>query len=409
MDRNKKTLLDKVKGVLSDSVWTIAALVMLNVVSQFLIYPVWAKVFDAEIYGDIIFVMSLVNTFAIATGVAVNYARMRASAKGQTANGDYNTLLLGLSVLVAVACFCGISISDVQMPFLERVLAAVLAMATMWRYYSDVEYRLSLNYKGYFVYYLVISIGYLIGLGLFLLTKIWVLALLPGELLGLFWVYRKGTLYRKKPLERSADFSDVWKVVALLVGNEIMSNAIFNGDRILLQFVMGGTAVTVYYLASLLGKTLSLITTPLNSVIIGYLARYKGEVTKKMLHIFVLITLAAIVLATGATVLGSHILIRILYPDNYHQVREYFLLANLAQIVYFVTNVVTTVLLRFAKANRQLIINGSYAAAFLAFCIPGTIFFGVPGFCVALLCASLVRYSVAVVCCYRTVGKGQLI
>ena len=173
MDRNKKTLLDKVKGVLSDSVWTIAALVMLNVVSQFLIYPVWAKVFDAEIYGDIIFVMSLVNTFAIATGVAVNYARMRASAKGQTANGDYNTLLLGLSVLVAVACFCGISISNVRLMYgnVDRVLhlpspclASKLGTRAVYGFASNALYVCPFEETTFSAYALPINITAVLGM-----------------------------------------------------------------------------------------------------------------------------------------------------------------------------------------------------------------------------------------------------
>ena len=56
-----------------------------------------------------------------------------------------------------------------------------LFMFTVFRYYGDVEYRLNLNYQRYFIYYLLIGLGYLAGFGVYYVTGQWVWIYLIGE------------------------------------------------------------------------------------------------------------------------------------------------------------------------------------------------------------------------------------
>ena len=405
MSLKNNSILQKLKTLASDSILTISALVIMNCVAQFVIYPLWARVFGDEHYGNIIYVMSLVNTFAVSMGVSANYARMVESAKRTTCNGDYNCILSACSVISGTLCFGIILFSDLNMSTAEVVLAAILAVLTMWRFYADVEYRLSLNFKGYFLYYMVISIGYGFGAFLFLQTKLWPLALIPGEVLGLLLVYLKGGLFRSKPFARSKEFLANVKYTGVLTTSNIIDNLIFNGDRLLLQIALNGTSVTLYYLASLLGKTMSLISTPLNSVIMGYLARYKGEFNRKTFFLILGGTVLAVLFATAATVLGSHILISVLYADSYAGVKDYFIIANLTQVIYFTTNVVTTILLRFAKVNFTLVVNSLYGVAFVLLCVPAAFLLGVDGFCFALLLVNIIRYMVAMVYCWIYFGR----
>lgn len=61
-------------------------------------------------------------------------------------------------------------------------------------------------------------------------------------------------------------------------------------------------------------------------------------------------------------------------------VKPYFLIANMSQIMYFATNMVTVVLLRFTITRYQMSINVVYAAAFVVLCIPAFIVLGLLGF-----------------------------
>ena len=402
MKETKKGQL--VRRLVSDSAWSIAGLVLMNMTAQFAVYPVWNKVLDNERYGRILYLIAGMNILAISMGVACNYARMKASAAGKTENRPYSRMLLIATCAmipwcVLVSLFAGAE--GLHPP--ETGLLILLGAATMWRYYADVEYRLKLNYKGFFVYYLVVSIGYGIGIGLFLWLKLWPLALLPGELAGIFLVYRRGAVLRKIETENAGQDKAVTGMVTTLFATEVISNLIVNGDRVLLNLLVNATAVTVYYQASLMGKTMTLVTTPLNSVLIGYLSRVKGGLTKKIMNLVTLACLAAVPAATLVATIGSHILIRILYPQNYELVSSYFIMANIAQVAFFVSGVAATVLLRFCKTGYQLYINLVYAGLFIVLCVPGVLLWQVEGLCIGMMAAGLLKLCYVLYLGYKSI------
>lgn len=393
---------EKIKALLTDSMWSIAGLMLMNVVMQFIVYPVWNSRLGSEEYGNILYLISIMNIIAISVGSACNYARMTESATKNTYNINYNIILFISSIVVIPVIIIVSKFAGVSMSTSDTIAFLILTILTMWRYYADVEYRLNVNYKGYFVYYLMISIGYLIGIGAFYVTGMWAMALIPGEIAGLITVFIKGTVFKKDISFSAEAFKEVFKVVIVLIITDIISNIVFNGDRLVLKIFIDGTAVTAYYLASLLGKTISLISTPLNSVIIGYLAKYKGKLNLKIMNIVTAVSLAAVLVGTFLCTVASHILIAILYPQNYNEVKEFFVIANMAQVFYFVTNVITVILLRFSKARYQLYINVIYAASFCLICIPVTMIGAdMWTFCIALLAVCVIRMAASLFLGYK--------
>lgn len=398
----------ELKSFLTDSMWSIAGLVLMNVAAQFVVYPAWNRRLGSESYGNILYLMSLLNIVAISMGSGTNYARMTCASNEKCSNNAY-LLLLGIVSLLAFPFSAMIQfLGGVPMSGLDCLLFALLLCATMWRFYADVEYRLSLNYKGYFLYYLSISIGYLVGIFLMNATGLWPLALLPGELLGIIIVAFKGNTLRWDSLLTRKEFQHACRVILILFVTNVMSNIVFNGDRLLLKFLLGGSSVTVYYLASLLGKTLSLITTPLNSVIMSYLARYKGSPSTKQIHLVSLASVLLSVLSTGVCTVASHILIPILYPQDFAASQPYFILGNSAQVLFFVGNVISVILIRFADTKYQIHINVVYAISFCVLCIPFTWKLGLIGFCFSLFLTCLLRLAYSLHLCYRHIGKKEV-
>lgn len=391
-NNNKKLFV-----IFSDSMFSILALVVMNVVAQFAVYPAWSKQFGAEYYGDILYLLSFINIYGVSVGMALNYARLADSAKFKTENGEYHIILLLMSVIgipfsILVKKYSGVPMQDHEVCFFWLLLCT-----TMVRNYADVDFRLSLNYKGYFKYYLVVSIGYLIGILLCKYTEIWELGLLPGEIMGTLYVFLRGENLRKKTFQLSKPVKQTVYSCLIMVATHFIMNLIFNADRFLLKALIGGTAVTIYYLSSLLGKTVSLITTPLNSVIISYLAKYEGDFDWKMfVKLLTAIGLVAVVLLFGC-VIASHILIRILYPESYEMTKEFFVISSASQVIFFATSVLMVVLLRFAKQSYQLYINVIYAIVFVVLGVPMTMSGGIWGFSYAILIANSARMIVSIV------------
>ena len=191
MKDKENNIYAKVKMFCKDSIWSIAALVLMNIVSQFVVYPIWAQRYGSEVYGNIVYAMSLINIFAVSVGVSTNYARMSESSIRKTVNGDYNRLLCAAGIISGIFCFLMLYYGNMQMSKSDAILAGILCLLTLWRYYADVEYRMKLNYKGYFLYYLIISSGYLLGILLFLATDRWPLALYARGILWAFFSVEK--------------------------------------------------------------------------------------------------------------------------------------------------------------------------------------------------------------------------
>ena len=387
-------LFKRFKNVFVDSMWSIAGLMLMNLVAQFVVYPILANQLGAEANGDILTLIAYINIISVAVGSGVNYARMRNSNTEMTKNGDYNVCLIFASIVCIPVSFIAQHITAIHLDIVNSILYLLLMIAMLWRYYADVDFRLNLNYKGLFKYYFCISLGYGIGIVLYLLVGYWPLSLLIGEIAGLVYVLAFGRILNKDCFSFSKNRKSSIHVILTLIATNLLLNLIFNADRLLLNVLVNGTAVTLYYIASLLGKTVSLVTTPLNSVIIGYTARYKGKLTMKMLMVASALIMAIIILATFVCTIGSHILIRFLYPEDYDAAVPYFVLANLSQIIYCCTNSMTTFLLCFTKSKYQLYINIIYMIAFIFIGVPVTWLWGLDGFVKGLVLVNIIRASV---------------
>lgn len=64
----------KVKRVFADSIWSISGLLLMNIIAQFLVYPIWNQRLGNEQYGNVLYMISLMNIFSISIGSGINYA-----------------------------------------------------------------------------------------------------------------------------------------------------------------------------------------------------------------------------------------------------------------------------------------------------------------------------------------------
>ena len=384
-------MTNKLKSLLNDSVWSISGLILMNAAAQLLVYPIWDRLFGADKYGEIVYLLSLMNIVSITLGSAANYTRITLSAKKTTLNTPYLAIMTVSSAVTLVFSAAVCLLNQSCFTTADTVFYILLCCLTMWRYYADIEYRLRLNYKGYFIYCLLIGTGYAVGIPLMYATGIWALALLPGELLGLAFVIIKGSVLHIDSPVRDSDMPEILRLFVTLCGSYFISHLIFNGDRILLNHAIGSSAVSIYYIASLFGKTMSLITTPFNSVISGYLARYKGGLSVQLMNILAAACVVVSAAAAGLCTLGSELILPFLYPDSYPDARDSVFICSLSQTIYFSSNIISVILLRFSGTRHQLLLNAVYAFAFFAVCIPLTIFCGINGFYIGLLITSSLR------------------
>lgn len=382
-----KTLEKKKKTIAQNTAYTIAGALVLNGVLQLLVYPRLNAEMGAKSIGTVLYIMAFVNILGPSIGQAMNNSRLVLRRTHEVTNGDYDT---GLLLFGAVGIIVSLIMArDYLQGPMMAVLVAALTYVTIFRYYGDVEYRLTLNYRKYFLYYTACGVGYAVGYGLYRLTGNWVIIFLAGELCALLYVGLTGDIFRRFFL-RSVNFSRVLSRGATLTLSYLLTNLTLNVDRLVLQKSVGSEAVTQYYVASLIGKTLVLFIAPVNTIIISYLTREKTSLDRRNFFKF-----AGFGLLGGAVFfllcqIGTPVFVRLFYPDLYDSTRGICTVVNLTQILAMLSAYLFILVLTIAQEKWQLILQSVHLLVLLGLVSVMTRG-SVEGFSMAVLIANTLR------------------
>ena len=380
---------------IGDLCLNIGATALLNIVIQFALYPYLQHKLGDNTYGVTLALLSLVAITSGPCGNAANYSRLVSEKNLHPSNGDYNLFLLFSGLLCAVVgVFYLWWIQTIT--YLSAFLFTILLIFTTFRNYSDVEFKLNTSFVRYFFFYFSISVGYILGLLIYQKTNQWIIIFLTGEAAGIIYAIFASKLYRRPVFRPSKNFRLVLKSILFLLFSNLLENLTLNADRLLLLALEGGTAVSIYYTASLFGKIIALFVIPVNSVIISYLIRYDKELSKKMWSVFTIGGIVCGAICLGACLLFSGLILPHFYNDLYAASKPYLFPAILSQILYFVSGVLLVVLLRFRGEKKQFFLNLGYAIVFFALTLIATYLFGLNGFVWASLLANALRLAVVI-------------
>ena len=394
---------DKKRQITSNTMYTIAGALVLNGVLQLIVYPrLNARMGTAEI-GIVLYIMAFVNILGPSIGQAMNNSRLVLRRDLDVTNGDYNLAILlfgGAGMIISLIMMSGSLIGNgesmhlgIVLPF---ILSGVLILATIYRYYGDVEYRLSLKYRNYFLYYLICSIGYLAGYLLYLATGNWFLIFLLGECAALVYVYAGGHIFR--PLaDRSALFPTVLQRGAVLTLSYFVTNLTLNIDRLYLNHTLGSESVTIYYVVSLIGKTLVLFVAPINTIIISYLTKNKQKTGRRQ---FMKLAGAGLIVSAVFWLLcqiGTPIFIRLFYPDLAAASAPLVTVVNLTQILAMLSAYLFIIVLTFTSERWQLGLQIAHLVILMILITIMTPGGGLYGFSVAVLIANAIRIAAVLV------------
>lgn len=395
-----------IKKFTGDLLYGMVSLIFMNMVLSLAVYPYLNRQLGDEGQGRMLFFTSLMGLVASAFGSGINYGRMKASTRHTTQNGDYTWYLMVLALISCAVTLGGFLVKR-EASGAGPVSVAVLIFATAVRYYADVEYRIYMNYRGFFFYYMIVGLGYIAGMLLYSFTGSWVSIFLCGELAGLAYVTATGHIFRGRLLERSQYFREDARICASLSAAYLLSDFVSYTDRILLSVMTGDAAANYFYIASLVGKMTSLLSTPLNGVITGHLSRYKGKFTRRMFTMILLALLGLAAVITAGSVVGSHLFVWLFYRDKYETVKDLFLLANAGQVFFFLSNTMMVVVLRFASERYQLIMGVAYAALFFVIVLPAIAFGGLWGAGWGLLAVNVIKFFLISGLGYRALRKAD--
>ena len=384
---------EKQKRIVSNTAYTIGGALLMNGVLQILIYPLLNRFMGSGQLGELLYLMGLVAILCPSVGQALNTSRLVVRRDFQVSNGDYNILLLGFG---GIGTLVSLAVAKESMTSGMVVFWTVLLlMTTIFRYYGDVEYRLNLNYRKYFCYYAVLTAGYVAGFGLYFLTKNWFLVFLTGEAASLIYLAATGTVFRGF-FRKSRWFGKALQRGGFLVFSYLITNLTLNIDRLALEHLIGHVAVTQYYVASLIGKTLVLLVAPVNTIIISYLTRRQERMGRKQFLMFTGIGLGVSFVFFIGSQIGTPLFVWLFYRDLFESVKPMMTVVNLSQILGVLSAYLFIVALTFTEEKWQLILQILHLALITALVLIFTNNSGIMGFAYAVLIANAVRVAAVI-------------
>lgn len=398
--------MNKIKNVGKDFIYCFFALVILNGTTQIVIYPYLSKQMGTASFGILLSYLSVTSIMSCAFGGGANYSRIVVSMKGEEVLGDYNIFFAFFTILNIIVTFCSLRIIS-QVTLQDYICLFALILFTTLRYYGDVNYRLSLDYRGYLRYYVIITLGYLAGIFTYRFHHSPMVCLLIGETAGFIYVFIKGNIYQKPYFKPSPHFSSHIVSMCTLSMSYLVGTVILNIDRLLILKMIDADSVTYFYVATLIGKSIALLINPMSSVIIGYLAKSKQDISGRFFNFLCLAALIGSLACIAGCYIVSVVFVQIFYPEIYGAIKGILLTANAGQVFSFSAGILMVIIMKIAEEKWQLYMNLMYAVVYFMLVIPGIYFFSLKGIVYAILFANIIRFLIVYITGRYLLAKKQ--
>lgn len=388
------------KRIISDIILNMFASFIPIFALQFLILPQVASKVSAESYGQILSIVAFMNLSVSAFGSALSNSRLIHFKKYEELKiqGDFNILLVVSIIGNVIIMIAGLLYYGKSLQLVSLGLILLSSILFLLKTYLSVEFRIRLNFKYILLNSVLLFLGYLIGFILFLFTGFWIIIYLCGFGLSVIFIVSKTEIWKesfiKSPLFKSTAVDTI-----MLFGSGIMVSLGIYIDKLIIFPLIGGIAVSIYYTASILGKTIALVIGPITSVLLSYLAQMK-TFSKHNFKLLLLISSILGIIGYWIVLLLSKPFLTIVYPQFVDEALKYIPITTSSIIIIIIGNVLNPVLLKFCSPKWQIFTNGVYMLVYIPISVWLLNMYGLIGFCYGALFAAVVKIGIMITVYY---------
>lgn len=382
------------KKIVFDLVLNMIATAVPIAILQLVIYPLISQDVTVEGYGMMVTVISLLTVISNTLGNTLNNIRLLNDGKYKKKRivGDFNQLLLRESIisLIIVGSFSIVLFRQISL--IEFLLIEVIGMLMVFHSYFIVDFRLKLDYNAIVWNNVQLALGYFVGYLTFFLTGIWELVYLFGYGFSLIYIFRKTKLWRE-PLLKTIYWHEILKDTFLLLISGVLGSLLNYSDKIIIYPMIGAEAVTIYYIATLLGKLVSMVIRPINSVMLSYIVKLK-QISNKILT---LILCSAVMIAVVGYIICltfGEVVLKYIYPQHFSEVVKYMPITSATAMIMMLISVLYPFVLKFCKMKWQVIIDATSLICYVCLGVAFYQFYGLYGFCIGVLAAFLIKFFI---------------
>ncbi|GGI03678.1 capsular biosynthesis protein [Mammaliicoccus vitulinus] len=375
-----------------DSVKTIFSSLLIAFGLQMIAYPFLVNKLGSSEFGHILTIYTILTIATVVLGNTLNNIRL-INMNTFKPNVIYSIFLklLVISISIETVGLVLIIYFYFNLTITTILFLVVINLLMCIRIYSNVFYRMKLEYNKL----LLISIAQFVGIGfgifLFNLTNRWEFIFLFSEIFGLMYIiYTLRNYFISLQVDKSNSL-DINKDYLMLLGTNLLNNINLYLDRLILLPIVGGTAVTASYLATFIGKIIASFLYPINNVILSYISVNKigNKFKQYMLVIFIGLILSLIVLSMCYPI--TILIVEHLYKQDSDSIKNIIIIGNMAILLGVISNMVQSLNIKYINMRIQTIFQVLFSIFYIVITTLVTYLFGIFGFFIATLIANGIK------------------
>lgn len=371
-------------------------------VLQLLIYPRMASNMSSDEYGLMQSLVSIVYLTGGTLGGALSTTRLVSVYDYESTNseGDFQPLF-GLSQVVVMLLIpiTMLLLYHSSVAIYDVVLVTIIGILCCAQNYLEVGLRLKVDFRRILESKVALCFGYLAGAFLFRYLPLWELVMIFGAAFQVLYFVLRTTIVHDS-LKITMLFQKTFSSFAYLSLSTLMSKALTYIDKVFIYPLLGGTSVSIYYAANLLGKLVMQALEPINNVVLSYLAR-KSKISRSTWKLAIVVGFTVCALGYLFCLLASNMVLELLYPQWRFEAMQLVPISTLTLCVSALTSFLNPFALKTVSASAQMLFNGSSLLCYSILVFTLVPSFGLFGSCVALLASYIMRLVIMIVLCNK--------
>ncbi|PTI92878.1 hypothetical protein BU021_13020 [Staphylococcus simulans] len=381
------------KRFLHDSSINIISNLIIVAVIQLLTFPLISKIENEQNFAELIVYYGLALIFATTFGNTLNNVRLLHNPKleNHIKNQVFSKYYSWILIFNAIFFIIVFSFSYNGLG-LNKLVFVIFSMLLTSRYYLQVYFREDLRYKNILMTNVNVVIGYVIGITIYyFINSFYTLPFFIGEIFGFVYLLTKTNVRFQIKNQVKITMDGILKDYINFSSINLIINVLNYLDRLILLPIIGPAAVTVYFIGSTASKMISLVTTPMNNVILSYLSLRTESVNpkqfKKLLTFLLIFSLPSFFLIKYASLL----MIYIIYRNYFDRVLTIIDLVTIIGLVSILNSIIHPFAMKVLKSKLLLFIQFGYAFVYLLLAIMGSVNYNLIGFCIATIVAMVLK------------------
>ncbi|SFH87270.1 lipopolysaccharide biosynthesis protein [Pisciglobus halotolerans] len=398
----KKNIIKRAKNFVKDISLNIISNLMVIGVTQIIINPFLAANFGTNKFGVMLSITGIATIFSSVFGTALNNTRLINDQKyrNNKIKGDFNLLLI-IGLLISLIISSSLIYYYSRMISLENTLIVIYILLSIVRSYIQVFYRLTLHFDKLIKESIAVILGYLVGILFSSLLGQWVFTYLLGEIAGVLYL-TVSVKWHKEPFKRTPLWNQTIKNYSQLGFTNVIASSLTYLDRILILPFLGASSVSIYYIATIVGKMGSFVATPLSNMTLSYLANVEVNKVSKYFKNIIVFTLVFGITAYLLLLVATPFVLSLLYSDEMIiESLKIYKVTNIVIILQMINTIIRPLIMKYCPSRWLISIQMTGLLTYITSALLMMNNFGLFGYCIAAVLTQIILYGMNVTVLYK--------